>query len=46
MRLLISLSALLISIFFTQLGSGSLGPLDALSGAAKGFSLQDIGYLW
>lgn len=45
MRLLISLSALLISIFFTQLGSGSLGPLDALSGAAKGFSLQDIGYL-
>ncbi len=45
MRLLVSLSALFVSIFFTQIGSGSLGPLDALSGVARGYSLQEIGFL-
>ncbi|MGB0411594.1 MAG: MFS transporter, partial [Pikeienuella sp.] len=45
MRTLISFTALFVSIAFVQLGSGSLGPLDALAGTAKGFSTQDIGML-
>ncbi|MDJ0612785.1 MAG: MFS transporter [Rhizobiaceae bacterium] len=45
MRLVISLSALLLSIIFVQVGSGSLGPLDALSGLELGFSSTAIGYL-
>lgn len=45
MRLIISLSALLISVIFVQVGSGSLGPLDALSGLELGFSSTAIGYL-
>jgi len=44
-RLVISLSALLLSIVFVQVGSGSLGPLDALSGLELGFSSTAIGYL-
>jgi MFS family permease len=44
-RLIISLSALLVSIIFVQVGSGSLGPLDALSGLTLGFSSTSIGYL-
>jgi MFS family permease len=45
MRLLISFAALFISIALVQLGSGTLGPLDALSGAALGFSTREIGLL-
>lgn len=45
MRLIISLSALLISVVFVQVGTGSLGPLDALSGLALGFTVTEIGYL-
>ncbi len=45
MRLIISLSALLISVIFVQIGTGSLGPLDALSGLKLGFSPTEIGYL-
>lgn len=45
MRLIISLSALLLSVVFVQIGSGSLGPLDALSGITLGFSSTQIGYL-
>ena len=45
MLLLISLSALLLSVVFIQVGSGSLAPLDALSGAALGFSSSQIGLL-
>ena len=45
MRLIISLSALLISVLFVQVGTGSLGPLDALSGLELGFSPTEIGYL-
>jgi len=44
-RLVISLSALLISVIFVQIGTGSLGPLDALSGLALGFTPTEIGYL-
>lgn len=45
MRTLISFAALFASVFMMQLGSGSLGPLDALSGAAEGFSTRQIGAL-
>jgi len=45
MPLLLSFTALFISIFFVQLGSGSLGPLDALAGGIRGFSTQEIGLL-
>lgn len=45
MRTLISFAALFVSIAFVQLGSGALGPLDALAGAARGFSTEDIGLL-
>ncbi|MEQ8354318.1 MAG: MFS transporter [Kiloniellaceae bacterium] len=45
MRTLLSFTALFFSIYLVQLGSGSLGPLDALSGAAIGFSTEQIGLL-
>ena len=45
MRLLISLSALLISTLFVQMGIGSLRPFDAISGQALGFSPIEIGLL-
>jgi len=45
MRMLISFAALFLSVSLLQLSSGSLGPLDALSGFALGFSTQEIGIL-
>ncbi|MEO1495310.1 MAG: MFS transporter [Pseudomonadota bacterium] len=45
MRILISFTALFLSVFLVQLGSGSLGPLDALSGAALGWTTGEIGLL-
>ncbi len=45
MRLLISLAALFLSITFLQLSSGSIGPLDVLSGFELGFSKTEIGIL-
>ena len=45
MRMLISFAALFLSVILLQLSSGSLGPLDALSGFALGFSTQEIGIL-
>ena len=45
MRLLISLSALLISTLFVKMGIGSLRPFDAISGQAFGFSPVEIGLL-
>lgn len=45
MRLIISLSALLLSVILVQIGTGSLGPLDALSGITLGFSSTQIGFL-
>jgi MFS family permease len=45
MRTLISFAALFMSIMLVQLGSGTLGPLDALAGSARGFSTQEIGLL-
>ncbi|RMF37433.1 MAG: MFS transporter [Alphaproteobacteria bacterium] len=45
MRLAISFAALFLSIALVQLGSGGLGPLDALSGIARGFTTTQIGLL-
>ncbi|HET7409363.1 MAG TPA: MFS transporter [Paracoccaceae bacterium] len=45
MRLVISFAALFLSTYLVQLGSGSLGPLDALSGALLGWSTAEIGLL-
>ncbi|NIZ10129.1 MFS transporter [Pseudooceanicola sp. HF7] len=45
MRLILSLSALFLSVILLQLSSGTVGPLDALSGVALGFSRGEIGML-
>ncbi len=45
MRLLITFAALLFSVVLLQLSSGAMGPLDALSGRALGFSNTQIGLL-
>ncbi len=45
MRLVLSFSALFLSIIFLQLSSGALGPLDALSGLQKEFSKTQVGLL-
>jgi MFS family permease len=41
----VSFAALFLSVVLVQLSSGALGPLDALSGAALGFSKTEIGML-
>ncbi|MDK3073881.1 MFS transporter [Sedimentitalea sp. JM2-8] len=45
MRLLISFAALFLSVVLLQLSSGGVGPLDALSGLALGFTTTEIGML-
>ena len=45
MRLIISFAALFLSVIFLQLSSGSIGPLDALSGLQEGFSTTQVGLL-
>jgi MFS family permease len=45
MRLLVSFAALFLSVVLLQMGLGGLAPLDALSGAALGFSPTAIGAL-
>lgn len=45
MRLLISFTALLLSVILLQLSSGGVGPLDALSGLTLGFTTAQIGLL-
>ncbi|MFT4782871.1 MAG: hypothetical protein ACI9IV_000600, partial [Paracoccaceae bacterium] len=45
MRVLISFAALFLSVILLQLSSGGVGPLDALSGIALGFSNEHIGLL-
>lgn len=45
MRLLISFTALFLSVILLQLGSGGVAPLDAISGAALGFTTGEIGLL-
>ena len=45
MRLLISFTALFLSVALLQVSSGAVGPLDALSGVALGFTTSEIGIL-
>ncbi|GFE63432.1 MFS transporter [Litoreibacter roseus] len=45
MRLLISFAALFLSVVLLQLSSGGVGPLDALSGLALGFTTAEVGLL-
>jgi len=45
MRILISFAALFLSVALLQLSSGGVGPLDALSGLALGFSKAEVGLL-
>lgn len=45
MRLLITFSALFLSVVLLQLGLGGVAPLDAISGVALGFSRTEIGML-
>lgn len=45
MRLLISFTALFLSIFLLQVSTGGVGPLDVLSGTQLGFSNSQIGLL-
>lgn len=45
MRLIISFTALFLSVLLLQISSGGVGPLDALSGLEAGFSRGDVGFL-
>ncbi|MBV7395792.1 MFS transporter [Mameliella sediminis] len=45
MRLVISFASLFLSVILLQLSSGSVGPLDALSGLALNFTTAQIGFL-
>lgn len=45
MRFIVSFVALLLSVVFLQLSTGTLNPFDALSGVQSGFSKTQIGLL-
>jgi MFS family permease len=45
MRLIISFTALMLSVALLQLSVGAISPLDALSGLQEGFSTTQIGLL-
>ncbi|PSL20042.1 MFS transporter [Shimia abyssi] len=45
MRLMISFSALFLSVVLLQLSTGGVGPLDAISGIALDFTTSQIGLL-
>ncbi|MEP2533414.1 MFS transporter [Shimia sp.] len=45
MRMMISFSALFLSVVLLQLSTGGVGPLDALSGITLGFTTSEIGLL-
>jgi len=45
MRVLITFAALFLSVMLLQLSSGGVGPLDALTGLASGFSNGQVGIL-
>ncbi|MEL6206506.1 MAG: MFS transporter [Pseudomonadota bacterium] len=45
MRVLVSFAALFLSVALLQLSSGGVGPLDALSGLALGFTTAQVGLL-
>lgn len=45
MRILISFAALFLSVVLLQVATGGVGPLDALTGTAAGFSATEVGFL-
>ena len=45
MQMLITFGALFMSVALLQLSSGGVGPLDALTGLAEGFSRSEVGFL-
>jgi len=45
MTAIVSFAALFLSVFLVQMGSGSLGPLDALAASHRGFTTEQIGLL-
>lgn len=45
MRLMVSFAALFLSVVLLQLGAGGVAPLDAISGAALGFTKGEIGLM-
>ncbi|MDE0305043.1 MAG: MFS transporter [Albidovulum sp.] len=45
MQIIVSFSALFLSVILLQLSSGGVAPLDALAGIQKGFSTAEIGML-
>ncbi|KAA9010320.1 MFS transporter [Histidinibacterium aquaticum] len=45
MRTLLTFAALFLSVALLQLSSGGVGPLDALTGLAGGFSRSEVGLL-
>jgi len=45
MRILISFTALFLSVILLQLGAGGLAPLDAISGIGAGFTRAQVGLL-
>jgi len=45
MQMMLSFAALLASVLLLQLSSGAMGPLDALTGLAEGFSRAEVGFL-
>ncbi|QEE36277.1 MFS transporter [Octadecabacter sp. SW4] len=45
MRMMISFASLFLSVALLQLSSGAVGPLDALTGLAYGFTRAEVGFL-
>lgn len=45
MRMILSFAALFLSVGLLQLSSGGVGPLDALTGLAAGFTTTEVGIL-
>lgn len=45
MQMLITFGALFLSVAMLQLSSGGVGPLDALTGLANGFTRSEVGFL-
>ncbi len=45
MRLLISFTALFLSVILLQISSGGVGSLDAIIGLSKGFTVSEVGLL-
>ena len=45
MRIILAFASLFLSVVLLQISSGAVGPLDALTGLASGFSKPEVGFL-